>query len=127
MKLYRCNIWGTGGTSCFYFPPSKALGRTILAVTPTRKPLRYGVEAAPVARLFALTASGISTAPGPSLWGKAWRARLLKLQRGPAVATVIPAKAQRAKGDSMDPSMDLCDALDRHTEAAPDLDGAKKD
>lgn len=41
------------------------------------------------------------------------------------MATVIPAKAQRAKGDSMDPSMDLFEALGRHTEAASDLHRAK--
>lgn len=39
---------------------------------------------------------------------------------------MIAAKAQRAEGDSMDPSMDLCDALGCHTEASSDLDRAKK-
>lgn len=50
---------------------------------------------------------------------------MVKLQRGPSAATVIPAKAQSAERDSMDTSLDLCDALGTHTEASSDLDRAK--
>ena len=68
----------------------------------------------------------MSSAPGPSLCVEAARARLVKLQRGPAVATVIPAKAPRADGDSMDTSMDICDTLGSNTEAASDLIGPRR-
>lgn len=117
-----------GGTSCFYFPPSEALGRAVLATTPTRKPQaspeHTGVGSAPAARLFVGTASGISCVPGPSLWIEAAKALVVKLQRGPAPATAILPK-QSAEGGSMDTSMDLCDAMGSHTEDPPTLIGQR--
>lgn len=50
---------------------------------------------------------------------------MVKLQRGSAAVTVIPAKAQSAEGDFMDTSRDLYDAMGSHSEASSDLDMAK--